>query len=232
MGAPTVYRFEYGASTSYGAQTQMSDPIAADELDHAVSTTLTGLEPGVSYHVRVVAFSINGTTAGPDHSFDVPDRPLIVDNGVAGVTQTKADFSASIRAGFRPTTYRFEYGPTTAYGSTIAGDAGSGNHLRAVAGTASGLQPGTTYHFRVTAINAIGEDVSVDRTFTTGAAAAAPPSNERCRRGFLRRNGKCVKRCKRGFVRRKGKCVKRPRKARKHHGRGKRVQREGSQTNG
>jgi hypothetical protein len=217
MGATTVYRFEYGTSASYGAQTAISDPLAADDAAHSVSTTLTGLKPGVTYHVRAVAFSINGTTRSPDRSFNMPNRPVIVDGAAAGITQSKADLSATIRPGFLPTGYRFEYGPTTAYGSTIVGDAGSGDEPRTVTETASGLQPGTTYHFRVAASNAIGGDVSVDRTFTTAAAPPPPPVK---------------KRCKRGFVRRKGKCVKRRRKAGKHRGRGKRVQRKGSQTHG
>jgi hypothetical protein len=103
------------------------------------------------------------------------------------VTQTKADLSATIRAGFRPTSYRFEYGPTGAYGSSIGGDAGSGNDPRSVGGTVSGLQPGTTYHFRVSATNAVGTELSADRTFTTAPATAAPPPpRKRCKRGFVR----------------------------------------------
>jgi hypothetical protein len=66
------------------------------------------------------------------------------------------------------TTYRFEYGRTTSYGSsTPAGDAGAGVTSARVKAAVSGLKPGTTYHFRLTANNAGGTASSDDATFTT-----------------------------------------------------------------
>ncbi len=194
MGAPTVYRFEYGTSSSYGTQTKVSDPISADVHDHQALVEIAALQPGTTYHFRAVATSFNGTTAGPDRTFTTPDRPVIESSGVSAVTPSTADLSASIRPRFSPTGYRLEYGPTAAYGSAIAGDLGSDNELHVVGGAIAGLTPGTTYHFRVTATNAVGAAATADQTFTTGSPPVVTSPAPRCKRGFVRRKGKCVKR--------------------------------------
>jgi hypothetical protein len=77
-----------------------------------------------------------------------------------------------------PTSYRFEYGPTTAYGSSTAdSDAGSGPDDLAASASLAGLSPGTTYHYRVVASNAGGVVYGADQTFTTapGATGTQPP---------------------------------------------------------
>jgi len=74
------------------------------------------------------------------------------------------------------THYHFEYGTTTAYGTSIPvpdADAGSQSYV-SVGQVVSGLQPGTTYHFRLLASNAGGTGTSADATFTTAAGSTAP----------------------------------------------------------
>lgn len=71
------------------------------------------------------------------------------------------------------TSYYFEYGPTAAYGKqTSAVAAGSGNTDVFASATLSGLEPSTTYHYRLVAV---GDGVTVvgkDLTFTTSAPPA------------------------------------------------------------
>ena len=58
----------------------------------------------------------------------------------------------------------------------------------------TGLSPSTAYHFRAVATNEFGQAVGSDRAFTTGAEPAAKaPRPKACKRGFVRRKGKCVK---------------------------------------
>jgi hypothetical protein len=75
----------------------------------------------------------------------------------------------------KPMTYSFEYGATTAYGtSTALGFVAKGKANVAVSATLTGLQPSTTYHFRVLASNSDGTTRGADLTFATAADASAP----------------------------------------------------------
>jgi hypothetical protein len=75
------------------------------------------------------------------------------------------------------TTYRFEYGTTTAYGRTTAalpeGRSLSGDSYVAVSAVLGGLAPQTEYHYRVVAGNGNGTTYGRDRTFRTGATPPA-----------------------------------------------------------
>ena len=68
--ADASVHFEYGTSTSYGRSTadqHVAGVQAVSVLAHAI-----GLTPGMTYHYRVVASSIDGTTYGGDRTFDTP----------------------------------------------------------------------------------------------------------------------------------------------------------------
>jgi hypothetical protein len=79
-----------------------------------------------------------------------------------------------VRPNGQETTYRFEYGLTTAYGSrTDALGADDGVAQRAVAQTITGLKPSTRYHYRIVAVNGSDTTRGDDRTFTTGAPGEA-----------------------------------------------------------
>jgi hypothetical protein len=67
---PTVYRFEYGPSTEYGARTPTSESIGEDGVDHEANAQITGLSPGSVYHFRVLAINVNGTSPGPDMTLE------------------------------------------------------------------------------------------------------------------------------------------------------------------
>jgi hypothetical protein len=71
-GGETTYRFEYGATTSYGQSTPESASIGADDSGHLASAHIQGLQPGTVYHYRVVASnsqSSSGGTPGADQMF-------------------------------------------------------------------------------------------------------------------------------------------------------------------
>gem|GEM_PF-2397713 len=92
------------------------------------------------------------------------------------VTAATATLNGSVNPMGRKTTYRFEFGPTTAYGSsTPAAGAGSGASSSAVSAGIAGLSSSTTYHFRLVATNAAGTERGADEVFTTAAVPPAPP---------------------------------------------------------
>jgi hypothetical protein len=96
--------------------------------------------------------------------------PLAVTGTAIAVTHTGATLAGTVDTRGLPSTHRFEYGPTTAYGrSTPALSAGSG----AVSAPVTDLLSDTAYHFRIVAENAAGTTVGSDATFRTAAAGTA-----------------------------------------------------------
>ena len=67
-GAKTSHYFEYGLTAAYGNRTA-SRTLAAGNRTRTVSAGLTGLQPGVTYHYRLVATNANGTDLGNDRTF-------------------------------------------------------------------------------------------------------------------------------------------------------------------
>jgi hypothetical protein len=102
-----------------------------------------------------------------------PGAPAIDSEFSANVASTSVELGAQLGTGLLDTTYSFEYGTSTDYGSSTAiGDAGSGTALVKVGVVLSGLQPETTYHYRVVAKNGDSPAgiLGSDHTFTTQGA--------------------------------------------------------------
>ena len=194
---PTVVVFDYGPGASYGTRTLPTEPSPDDGNDHSLSTGVTGLTPGTTYHYRAVAINFNGVTEGPDQTFSTPAAPKISGTASEAVTDRSARLIGSVQPGFIPTTYRFEYGLSRAYGfSTAVGNLGADNLAQPVSTEIAGLLPETTYHFRLVASNGIGSSTGPDLAFTTAAPPLAdrpPPPKLTCKKGFVKRKGRCVR---------------------------------------
>lgn len=74
-GLETVYAFQYGTTTGYGAQTS---PVSVGNGTKEVKVTqsITGLQPGTTYHYRLVGTNGVGTTNGRDVAFTTKKIPL------------------------------------------------------------------------------------------------------------------------------------------------------------
>jgi hypothetical protein len=70
----TTYRFEYGTTASYGLATPTGQVTPADNTEHQVVATLTGLAPSATYHYRLVATNGSGTTSSQDRSFTTASK--------------------------------------------------------------------------------------------------------------------------------------------------------------
>jgi hypothetical protein len=180
QGEPAAhYHFEYSLEGS-GEWTSTSDgTVPGDNSDHAVSAELTppgGLEPNSTYLARLVAEKPdNDPVTSGEISFSTGGTAPIVETiGSPFRTATTARLDARVNARGAATTYSFEYGPTSAYGSSAPaeGDADAGTSQRGilVSQQVTGLEPGTTYHYRVLATNAFGTTVGDDMTVTTRAS--------------------------------------------------------------
>jgi DNA-binding beta-propeller fold protein YncE len=76
FGVETHYRFEYGLDTSYGhSAPEPEGSTGAGEGSASHGVVVEHLEPGMTYHYRVVTHSdAFGTTSGPDRTFTTPPR--------------------------------------------------------------------------------------------------------------------------------------------------------------
>ena len=97
-------------------------------------------------------------------------RPLVTTGAFSAITQTSATVAGTVNPNARPTTYRFAFGKTTAYGSlTTTVAVAPGDSALSASAALTGLEPSTLYHYRVTATNGDGTVVGADKTFTTAA---------------------------------------------------------------
>jgi phosphodiesterase/alkaline phosphatase D-like protein len=191
----TTYGFEYGIASPDEVEVPASTALAPGSGEHPFSIGLTGLEPGTTYLYRVFAVNFGGTTHSPVLSFTTLAAPSIVSAAASEVTQTTAILSTQLRPNRSETTYRFEYGATSGYGSSTRESAiGADGSEHTISVPLSGLQPDTTYHFRVVAQNAVGQTVDVDRVFKTSPAPASQPGPPpKCKKRFVKRKKRCVK---------------------------------------
>lgn len=122
--------------------------------------------------------------------FTAVTLPTVSTGNATGIGPTGATLEGTVNpegvAG--STTYRFEYGLDTSYGTTTGEtDTGGGAVGVPASVPVTGLAPNTTYHFRVVGTNPSGSISGADRTFTTDPAPptidpAAPSPRRSCRR--------------------------------------------------
>lgn len=195
----TAFVIQYGPTTSYGSRTVVSDPIGNDGNFHQVQAEVEGLQPGRTYHFRVVAFNFKGTVDGADGTFTTPELPAVLSSSPQPLSPSAERLSAQVAVSEAAgaTTIHFEYGTTPAYGLRTAESAVDA--AGRAASDVTGLAPSTTYHFRVVASNAFGSTAGPDETFTTQAVAPEEHREQAqaCKKGFVRKKGHCVKRHKR-----------------------------------
>src|SRR5205807_8777779 len=96
--------------------------------------------------------------------------PTVVTEPASAVTATSATLNARVNPNNEEVTdCHFEYGTSTAYGSSVPCSSlpGSGETPVPVSARLSTLSQSTTYHARVVATNATGTSVGRDVMFTT-----------------------------------------------------------------
>jgi hypothetical protein len=169
-GQATSWYFEYGTSTRYDKRSS-SRSAGTGRANVQVSAALTGLAPGTTYHYRLVATNGGGTGRGSNGVFTTPTAPVAVTSSAASVTVSSATLRGSVDPNGRVTSWYFEYGTSTGYGSrTPAKSAGSGTTAAGVSAAVSSLRPGRLYHYRLVATSDAGTSRGSDRTFSTAGA--------------------------------------------------------------
>jgi uncharacterized repeat protein (TIGR01451 family) len=95
------------------------------------------------------------------------DKPAVLTDPASGRTYHGATLHGKVNPNNAQTTYYFEYGPTTSYGSKTGASHASGLSSVGVTLPLHGLHPGRLYHYRLVAVNAVGTSTGSDQTFFT-----------------------------------------------------------------
>jgi hypothetical protein len=176
----TAYHFEYGTTTAYGTSTT-SQSAGSDYAAHSETAGISGLKPGTTYHFRIVATNMVGTSMGADQAFTTPittstpslSPPQVTTGPANSLGATAATLTGSVTPRGSATTYDFVYGTSSKYGkSTTIRSAGSGTQAVSVHFRITGLRPGAIYHYRLSATSAGGTTKGNDRTLQTKALIA------------------------------------------------------------
>ena len=176
-GLATTHYFQYGKTASYGLFTA---PVSAGSGSSEISVNghITEMTSNTTYHYRLVAFNSLGTVYGDDKTLTTSAppvaKPTVTTGWATSVTGNSAKFNGTVNPNGAETTYYFQYGTTTSYGSTTTSKgAGIGTSDVSVNEDRSGLSANTTYHFRLVGSNSAGTTYGNDQSFTTGTTAKA-----------------------------------------------------------
>jgi len=169
-GDATTYYFKVGTTASYGSTTPTTNA-GAGTTPVLVLGTITGLSPATLYHYCLVATNSGGTVSSSDATFITSAAPVVLPTpvtlGASNITTTTAQVNGTVNGNGMPSTYYFEYGTTTSYGTkTPVQKLLTSTTPQTVNAAITGLTAGTLYHFRLNATNTSGTVNGADLTFT------------------------------------------------------------------
>ena len=143
------YSIRYGTSTSYGST--------------STSTTISELTPNTTYYYSMTVTDNWGrTSVAKTGSFKTTgNNPTINSHGVKTYAQTSVEmqYSASYDTNDSLSSYKWEYGISTSYGSSVTGT-----------NIINGLNANTTYYYKLTVTSTQGRNSTTTGSFKTDPA--------------------------------------------------------------
>jgi hypothetical protein len=145
-----------------------------------VKLTATAAGPANTAYADSIAFTLDGSDPAASSVPAGCNGGTALTGGANGIATTAANVTGLVMPNLDFTRYRFEYGPTTAYGSaSAAGTTDGGSAQVPVSATLTGLTPGTLYHYRLVAESPrplgtgslyANPSIGADQTFRTADA--------------------------------------------------------------
>lgn len=166
----TVVTFEYGKTTDYGGVVTASQSPVSGHNNTPVSGTVSELDPGTKYNFRVKAENSMGVVYGGNVTFLTGgQKPSVTTQNPTLILTTGASLNGIVNANSLISEVKFEYGLTSAYGTTVNAlqSPVSGESDTPVSAVISGLDLATTYNFRVFSENSLGISYGDNITFLT-----------------------------------------------------------------
>jgi hypothetical protein len=177
MNTPVTMPTLFSVScTSASACTAVGGETAHSDVENWNGVEWTGEATPVSTESTALAVSCTSSIACESvGSENLAERraaaaPYVEAAPPTGLGKTEATLNGVVDPEGAETKYYFEYGPTPSYGTKTAEvGAGSSRTPLEARRALTGLEPATTYHFRLVATNALGTSDGADQAFTTSA---------------------------------------------------------------
>lgn len=183
--ATAGYSFDYNPGGSCEGRSTEAGPEATGQ-GIKVHTLVAGLVPSTEYTFCVVVSHSEGelveSVLGAPLSFTTASlAPTVDGESASAITPISATLEAQVNPENETTTSCvFEYGTTTAYGTTVPCEPETleGFGDQTVTYPLEGLEPATTYHFRTVVANVTGTTEGADGEFTTAPFQAPVVDSE------------------------------------------------------
>ena len=186
-GAATSYWYEYATASDFrGSSSSFRQSVGSGYVTIPAAGYLTGLSRDTTYWFRLVAENAYGKVIGAPLSFRTTltnppftgSAPVPRTAAATGITRTSANLHGDVVPNGATTQFWFEYGASADLGNATAlASIGDGTAKTPVSLSVSGLNPLTTYWFRLNAQNQFGTVNGSIMTFkTSGPAAQGAPT--------------------------------------------------------
>lgn len=177
--SPTTALFEYGLTTDYGDSVILNAVPFIGDSSISLSDTLTGLLPLTTYHYRIKAYNILGTSVGEDRMFTTTEAlPTVQTSPVTNIGFNEASTGGTIPDdGKSPVTARgvcFSTSPNPTITDVIEDYYTGEVYSPTINGSGAGefstkikLLANTTYYLRAYATNEVGTAYGQEISFKT-----------------------------------------------------------------